>query len=92
MTARVSQPTTLSLRLVRIWLPIALMIAGAVVVLAGGVSETAIEIGVPLFSAGASWFFLSWLFRVGVDGDVERHREQAAREYFAQHGRWPDER
>lgn len=87
------RPTpTLSLRLVRIWLPIALMIAGIVVVIAGGASETSIEIGVPLFSAGASWFFLSWLFRIGVDGDVERGREQAARDYFKQHGRWPDER
>lgn len=83
--------TNISLRLVRIWLPIALMVAGVVVVLVGGVSETAIEIGVPLFSAGASWYFLSWLFRVGVDGDVERHHEQAARDYFAEHGHWPDE-
>lgn len=88
-----NQPSpNLTLRLVRIWLPIALMLAGVVVVIAGGASETAIEIGVPLFSAGASWYFLSWLFRVGVHGDEERGREQAARDYFAQHGRWPDER
>lgn len=92
MSAYVDRSPSLSLRLVRTWLPVALMIAGVVVVVAGQASETAIEVGVPLFSAGASWWFLSWLFRVGVDGDAVREQEQAAREYFAEHGRWPDER
>jgi hypothetical protein len=27
---------------------------------------------------------------MGVEGDKERDREQAAREYFDKHGRWPD--
>jgi hypothetical protein len=27
-----------------------------------------------------------------VKGDREREREDAAREYFDKHGRWPDER
>ena len=31
------------------------------------------------------------LFRFGSRGDDERVRETAARDYFAEHGRWPDE-
>ncbi|MEA2182892.1 MAG: hypothetical protein QOF69_2077, partial [Solirubrobacteraceae bacterium] len=28
---------------------------------------------------------------VGVSGDAERDREEQARTYFDDHGRWPDE-
>jgi hypothetical protein len=31
------------------------------------------------------------LFRIGASGDADRAREEAARRYFDQHGRWPDE-
>jgi hypothetical protein len=31
------------------------------------------------------------LFRIGVEGDKERDREDAARRFFDEHGRWPDE-
>jgi hypothetical protein len=30
------------------------------------------------------------LYRIGVEGDKERDREEAAREYFDKHGHWPD--
>ena len=33
----------------------------------------------------------NWLFRYGAKGDRERDAEQAAREYFTAHGRWPDD-
>ncbi len=41
--------------------------------------------------AGLSVLLLNLLFRFGASGDEERNREDAAREYFAQHGRWPDD-
>jgi hypothetical protein len=28
---------------------------------------------------------------MGVSGDADRDREQEARDYFDEHGRWPDE-
>jgi hypothetical protein len=34
---------------------------------------------------------LNVLFRAGVKGDRERQEEEAARAYFDEHGRWPDE-
>ena len=41
--------------------------------------------------AGLSVWLLNVLHRVGVDGDVDRRAEDAARAYFDRHGRWPDE-
>ncbi len=34
---------------------------------------------------------LNFLFRLAVSGDLEREQEEAARRYFDEHGRWPDE-
>jgi hypothetical protein len=42
--------------------------------------------------SGLALFLLNVLFRYGAQGDKERDEEEAAREYFAKHGRWPDER
>jgi hypothetical protein len=41
--------------------------------------------------AGFSIVLLNVLFRMGVQGDVERRREDEAREYFTRHGHWPDD-
>jgi hypothetical protein len=43
-----------------------------------------------LGAAGAI-LLLNVLFRYGAKGDQEREDEDAAREYYAKHGRWPDE-
>ena len=41
--------------------------------------------------AGLALLLLNVLFRYGAKGDRERDQEEAAREYFGKHGRWPDE-
>jgi hypothetical protein len=41
--------------------------------------------------SGLSILLLNALFRFGSRGDRERDREIEAREFYAQHGRWPDE-
>ena len=41
--------------------------------------------------AGLSVLLLNVLFRIGVQGERERDREDEARAYFDKHGRWPDE-
>jgi hypothetical protein len=38
---------------------------------------------------GLSVLLLNFLFRLGVSGDLERDREEAARNYFDRHGEWP---
>lgn len=41
--------------------------------------------------AAASILAFNVLIRLGASGDLERDKEQAARDYLGEHGRWPDE-
>ncbi|MBJ7470707.1 MAG: hypothetical protein JHD16_05370 [Solirubrobacteraceae bacterium] len=79
------------LKIIRYWVPTILCVAGIAVIAIGGVSEHSLEIGIPVFSSGASIWLLNFLYRVGVSGDTERDAESDARAYFAEHGHWPDE-
>ena len=45
----------------------------------------------PVHRCRLSVLLLNMLFRIGLQGDVDRDREAAARVYFEEHGRWPDE-
>ena len=69
-------------------LPGAVVGAGLVVMAFG--SETDLEGGAGIVSAGLAIYFVNWLYRIGVRGDREREAEDAARDYFERHGRWPD--
>ena len=73
---------------VRYGLPGVVTLAGVVAMAFG--TDTALEGGAGLVSAGLAIFFLNWLFRIGAQGDSEREAEDRAREYFDRHGRWPD--
>ena len=44
-----------------------------------------------LVGSGLALLLLNVLFRYGAKGDEERDAEESARDYFAQHGRWPDD-
>ena len=75
---------------VRYGIPAALVLAGLVCLFVAP-SGTRFE-GWALFTgAGLSVLLLNLLFRIGVQGDLDRDREDAARVYFEEHGRWPDE-
>lgn len=76
---------------VRVWLPVAILAAGVVLVIVRGGDETSIEGAAALWGAGLSVALLNWLHRIGVSGDSAREQEDAARAYFDRHGRWPDE-
>jgi hypothetical protein len=71
---------------VRYGIPLALLIAGVVV---AGTSGSAAA-GALFISAATAVLLLNVLYRIGVQGDKERDREEAARRYFDEHGRWPD--
>ena len=53
-------------------------------------SPTNVAAGSALLGAGLAIGLMNLMFRVGAEGDEERRAEDAARDYFAQHGRWPD--
>jgi hypothetical protein len=79
------------LRVVRYGLPAALVFAGFVLLVAAPES-TRYEGFSMCVGAGLALLLLNVLFRIGVQGDRDREREDAAREYFDRHGHWPDER
>jgi hypothetical protein len=76
---------------VRIWLPVAILLAGVLLVVVRGGDETSFEGAAALWGAGLSVALLNWLHRVGVAGDSARDDEDDARAYFDRHGRWPDD-
>jgi hypothetical protein len=81
----------MTMKFVRTWLPAVIIVAGFIAAAATGFSETGLEGGALLISAGLSVWLINLLYRVGVRGDRERDAEDRARAYFAEHGRWPDE-
>ena len=81
----------MTMKFVRTWLPVTIIVAGLVVAAATGFSETGLEGGALIVSAGLSVWLINLLYRIGVRGDRERDVEDRARAYFAEHGRWPDE-
>jgi hypothetical protein len=69
----------------------AVMVTGGIIVLiinpgGFGVDGFAMAVG-----GGLSVLMINWLFRLGVTSDREREAEEAARRYYDEHGRWPDE-
>lgn len=53
--------------------------------------EVAWEIGAMFIGSAIAVLMINFFFRLGVEGDKDRDREEAARAYFDQHGHWPDE-
>jgi hypothetical protein len=76
------------LDVLRYGLPTVVVLGGIVVM--GFGDESQLEGGAGIVSAGLAIYFINWLFRAGVSGDREREAEEAARDYFERHGRWPD--
>lgn len=69
----------------------ALILTGQVLIVTSSGPRGAGWEGWALFTgAGLSVLLLNLLFRIGVQGDRERDREEDARRYFDEHGKWPD--
>jgi hypothetical protein len=87
---RTGERQSLGLIAVRYGLGGMMVIAGIVVLAINpggfGVDGFALAVG-----GGLSVLLINFLFRLGVSGDREREREEAARRYFDEHGLWPDE-
>jgi hypothetical protein len=77
------------LNAVRYGIPLLLFVAGTVVVFTSG--RLGVAAGAMFVSAATAVLLLNLLYRIGVEGDKERDREQDARDFFDEHGRWPDE-
>jgi uncharacterized membrane protein YoaK (UPF0700 family) len=76
----------MALHAIRYGIPLVLFIAGVVVgAVTGSFAAAAL-----FFSAATAVLLLNVLHRMGVEGDKDRDREDKARAYFDEHGRWPD--
>ena len=64
------------------------VLAGIVAMAIG--TTTSLVGGAALIGAGVAIWLVSWLYRVGVEGDEARAVEERARRYFDRNGRWPD--
>ena len=81
---------SLGLNAVRYGLPLALVLAGFVV-LAVDVGPRRIHTFAMLVGGGVAVALINVVFRLGASGDRERQEEEAARDFFSEHGYWPDE-
>ena len=82
-----ADPTPLVLRFTRYGMPALVVLAGIVAMCFG--TTTSLIGGAGLIGAGLASWLLSWLYRVGVEGDRARDAEERARRYFERNGRWP---
>jgi hypothetical protein len=76
------------MKFIRYWLPAIIVVAGVVLIV---VTPDKAEAAMYFVSAGLSVWLLNWLFRLGLSGDRERDAEDRARDFFDEHGHWPDE-
>ena len=77
----------------RVWLPLTIAVAGVVLIVDGHgrSNSTAAAAGVALIVVALTVWLLNWLYRLSEQSAGDRDREERAREYFDEHGRWPDE-
>jgi hypothetical protein len=70
----------------------ALLLAGAIACLVFAPESSRAE-GFAMFAGSAvAVLLLNVLYRIGVAGERDRDREDAARSHFDRYGRWPDEK
>ena len=83
----------LLLKITRVWLPLAVGAAGLAGIAVGHASVNSIWAagGVSLVIVAIMIWMINWMFRMSVESNRERDREEQAREYYDRHGRWPDE-
>lgn len=77
------------MRVFRIAIPLAMVLLGAGLIVAGG--EQADGAGVTIIGSGVLVWLAGALLRFSLRDNQERDAEQAARDYYRVHGRWPDE-
>jgi hypothetical protein len=80
------------LSLVRYGLPALIFLAGSVVMAVDHDKQRGVEIGSMLMGAAFAVLLISLFMRIGIEGEKDRDREEAARVFFDEHGYWPDER
>jgi drug/metabolite transporter (DMT)-like permease len=74
-----------------VWLPVGIAVAGVVVIVLGHGRGPQGATGVGLVIVALIVWMINWLFRMSIESNRDREREERAREYFTQYGHWPGE-
>lgn len=74
---------------IRYVLPGIILVVGIAISATAGTSG--VTAGALFISAATAVLLFNFLWRMGVEGNKDRDREEAARDYFDEHGRWPDD-
>jgi Na+/melibiose symporter-like transporter len=77
----------------RAWLPSIIAATGIVLLAVSGFGpdNTTGVVGMSLVVIALMVWMLNWLFRMSVQSNRDREREELARQEFERTGRWPDE-
>jgi hypothetical protein len=82
----------LLLMFTRLGLPLGMAVAGIVAIAAEhGRDDSTSAAGVSLIIAALIVWLINWMYRMSLQSNRDRDREEEARRYFDEHGRWPDE-
>ena len=84
-------PVSLSVRLLRWWIPAVTCLVGIVILVVDDFDGTGLDAFAAFVGAGSSIWLINFLWRLGVSGDDERDLEALDRVYLREHGHWPDE-
>ena len=78
---------------VRAGLPLATVVAGLVLIAVGhaGVNSPTAVTGLVMIGVAVMVWLLNRMFRLSVESNHDREREELAREFYDRHGHWPDE-
>jgi hypothetical protein len=77
----------LKLLLVRVTLPVTVFVVGVILIIVGG--EVAKGAGIFLIGSAILGALANAYMRLGLQSNTDREREEARREFFDEHGRWP---
>ena len=70
--------------------PLGLVVAGLIILFVAPESTRYDGFGL-CWGAAFALFVFAQLIRLNTSGSGDRDREEAARDYYSQHGRWPDD-
>ena len=75
------------MRLVRYGIPVLIALAGVALLVAGG--DSGAGAGVVLIGIAGLVLLANVFVRLSLQSEDDRAAEERAREFFAEHGRWP---
>jgi protein-S-isoprenylcysteine O-methyltransferase Ste14 len=92
-------PGRIMLSATRIWLPLAIALAGVALIVIGHgrysnlANTRSLEsaAGVSLLLAALIVWMINWMYRLSVRSNEDREQEERAREHFDRTGRWSED-